>query len=236
MLQPKVTLQRAKQASEALLRALSPLADALFPVRGNCPSCGREALWAEVVPGQFALCLKCRRALMEIFRWEEASYGKEARNGCTRIRGRVVQCAGLSSALASALASGGSMALGQAASAIASLIPLQHYFSIEGVYADAGGARGTSARLSPYARALASACEADFLGIISAGARTEDAFPYPVHGGRAEAKAPFCALVAMQGESSPQEEERIASRLSGTKWVICAYVGALWQEGREAVI
>ena len=173
---------------------------------------------------------------MELFRWEEGPTGKEAPDSLARIRGRIVQCAVLPLKLACALGSGGAAAQGQAASAIASLIPFGAYIALEGVYAHAEGPAGTGARLSPYARALALACEAEFLGVLPARGMPEDPFASPWLGGDAARRPPSCALVVMQGEASRQAEQEAALRLATARWIICAYVGSLCQRGSSMVI
>ncbi len=236
MRRQKVTFRRAEEAAKGLLGLLAPLGEALFPSRGGCPSCGREAQWMESLPGSGALCLECRRALMGLFRWEGGPKGKGPFNGGPCIRGRLVQCGSLSPGLDSALEKGGATILGQAALAMASIMPLDAYFSVEGVYAQAGPSSGAGARLSPFARALASACEADFLGIVPSRGAPAAVLQGSASGRRGKAMAPGCALVVMQGGFSRQAEEEAASRLTGTKRIICAYMGIFSQGGGATVI
>lgn len=232
----KVILIRAERAAKSLIRLLDPLGEALFPSRGACPSCGREALWIDCLPGRGALCLKCRRAMMELFRWEDGPLGNACSGKGARTRGRISQCAALPPLLSIAIREGGPVIIGQAASAIASLMPFDAYFAVEGVYAQAGHPGGMSARLSPYARALAAACEADFLGIVpTVGVPLED-LAGSAYSMVRNARASGTALVVMQAGASRQGEEEMASRIPGTGRIIYAYLSALWQDGAAPVI
>ena len=235
MQRARAILQRASKAAGDLSAALGPLSSALSSARGSCPSCGKEALWVEGLPGPAALCLTCRRAFIELYRWEGGSLRPGAHGGLPRVRGRIVQRAAIPSGLASALCLGGAGMMAQAASAIASMIPLSAYMAVEGVYADAGETH-ESLRLSPLARAFATASAAAFLGVASGQAGMDLASRSHSYMIRAARRPPRFALVVMQGETSLQAEERLAKRLPATSWFICAYVGRICQGGRGMVI
>ncbi len=215
---------------------LGLLGEALFPSRGSCPSCGREALWIECLPAPAALCLRCRRLLAGLFKWEEEPVRGYIHGDLPQLRGRIVQCSAIPQGLASALSSGGTAMMAQAASAIASHIPLPAYFAIERIYADAGESFTAAGRLSPLARAFAYACEAEFIGVVSAQAVMFP--PFTGHSGKTRGirRPPGYVLVVMQGAPQQQAEEMLASKLSGSNRIICAYAGAVCQAGREAVV